>query len=206
MIVSFRFYFVFQATNIKTGLHYCLYRIHGFRLSNVKVTQLVDLWKKLQHSSIIQLRELFTTKAFSDNSIVFVYDFHAGAETLAARHFTNSTLNNIWQTRDLGNSTGSGSFNASGSGADSVRSNLQKVQLLPEGTLWNYIIQLTGAVRQVHTQGLACRTLDPSKILLTDNKSRIRINCCGIHDVLTFDANAANPLANMSTYQVCNPI
>lgn len=56
-----------QATNIKTGLHYCLYRIHGYRLSNVKVTQLVDLWKKIQHSSVTQLREVFTTKAFNDN-------------------------------------------------------------------------------------------------------------------------------------------
>ena len=74
--------------------------------------------------------------------------------------------------------------------------------LLPESTLWNYIIQLTGALRTIHTQGLACRTLDPTKILLTDNKARIRINCCGIHDVLNFDPNAANPLANMPQYQV----
>lgn len=52
---------------MKTGLRYCLYRIHGYRLNNVKVTQLVDMWKKLQHSSVTQLREVFTTKAFSDN-------------------------------------------------------------------------------------------------------------------------------------------
>ncbi|XP_069188312.1 PAN2-PAN3 deadenylation complex subunit pan3 isoform X3 [Procambarus clarkii] len=132
---------VYKATNIKTGLHYCLYRIHGFRLSNVKVTQLVDLWKKLQHSSVTQLREVFTTKTFNDNC------------------------------------------------------------LLPESTLWNYIIQLTGALRTIHTQGLSCRTLDPTKILLTDNKARIRVNCCGIHDVLNFDANVANPLASMPQYQ-----
>nr|XP_053639808.1 PAN2-PAN3 deadenylation complex subunit pan3-like isoform X2 [Cherax quadricarinatus] len=132
---------VYKGTNIKTGLHYCLYRIHGFRLSNVKVTQLVDLWKKLQHSSVTQLREVFTTKAFNDNC------------------------------------------------------------LLPESTLWNYIIQLTGALRTIHTQGLACRTLDPTKILLIDNKARIRVNCCGIHDVLNFDPNVANPLASMPQYQ-----
>ena len=82
------------------------------------------------------------------------------------------------------------------------RSSLQKIQLLPEATLWNYIIQLTGAVRQVHTNGLACRTLDPSKILLTDNKSRIRLNCCGILDVLNFDANSTNPLGNVAQSQV----
>ncbi|CAL4132405.1 unnamed protein product, partial [Meganyctiphanes norvegica] len=73
--------------------------------------------------------------------------------------------------------------------------------LLSESTLWNYIIQLTGALRTIHTGGLSCRTLDPTKILLTDNKSRIRINCCGILDVLNFDPNAASPLAAMPQYQ-----
>lgn len=67
------FFLIPQATNIKTGLHYCLYRIHGYRLSNVKVTQLVDLWKKIQHSSVTQLREVFTTKAFNDNCKSWVY-------------------------------------------------------------------------------------------------------------------------------------
>jgi hypothetical protein len=27
---------------------------------------LVDMWKRLQHSNIVQLREVFTTKAFGD--------------------------------------------------------------------------------------------------------------------------------------------
>ncbi|XP_063596077.1 PAN2-PAN3 deadenylation complex subunit pan3-like [Penaeus indicus] len=196
---------VYKATNIKTGLHYCLYRIHGYRLSNVKVTQLVDLWKKIQHSSVTQLREVFTTKAFNDNSIVFVYDYHAGAETLAARHFSSPAALSASGWEGLVNSHGGTSGN---SPHDPSSRSLHKSHrhnsgnsLLPEATLWNYIIQLTGALRTIHTQGLACRTLDPSKILLTDNKSRIRVNCCGILDVLNFDPNAANPLANMPQYQ-----
>ncbi|XP_071540407.1 PAN2-PAN3 deadenylation complex subunit pan3 isoform X2 [Panulirus ornatus] len=196
---------VYKGTNIKTGLHYCLYRIHGFRLSNVKVTQLVDLWKKLQHSSVTQLREVFTTKAFNDNSIVFVYDYHAGAETLATRHFSsaNAFTANGWEglsSSSAGNG-GSSSHDPPARGIHKSHRQNSGSSLLPESTLWNYIIQLTGALRTIHTQGLACRTLDPTKILLTDNKSRIRINCCGIHDVLNFDPNAANPLANMPQYQ-----
>jgi hypothetical protein len=27
----------------------------------------VDLWKKMQHANIVQLREVFTTKAFGDH-------------------------------------------------------------------------------------------------------------------------------------------
>nr|XP_053639805.1 PAN2-PAN3 deadenylation complex subunit pan3-like isoform X1 [Cherax quadricarinatus]XP_053639806.1 PAN2-PAN3 deadenylation complex subunit pan3-like isoform X1 [Cherax quadricarinatus]XP_053639807.1 PAN2-PAN3 deadenylation complex subunit pan3-like isoform X1 [Cherax quadricarinatus] len=196
---------VYKGTNIKTGLHYCLYRIHGFRLSNVKVTQLVDLWKKLQHSSVTQLREVFTTKAFNDNSIVFVYDYHAGAETLASRHFssTNALTANGWEglTGSPGGNGSSNSHDPPTRGIHKSHRQNSSSSLLPESTLWNYIIQLTGALRTIHTQGLACRTLDPTKILLIDNKARIRVNCCGIHDVLNFDPNVANPLASMPQYQ-----
>lgn len=57
----------YRATNTKDGLNYCLRRIHGFRLSNNKCIGLIDLWKKIQHSNIVQLREVFTTKAFGDH-------------------------------------------------------------------------------------------------------------------------------------------
>ncbi|KAK7068916.1 PAB-dependent poly(A)-specific ribonuclease subunit 3 [Halocaridina rubra] len=198
---------VYKATNVKTGLHFCLYRIHGYRLSNVKVTQLVDLWKKLQHSSVTQLREVFTTKAFNDNSIVFVYDYHAGAETLTARHFNSpaALTANGWEglVNSASVTTGTGAVDSSQRGIHKVmhHNSGNNTGLLSEPILWTYIIQLTGALRAIHTQGLACRTLDPSKIILTDGKTRIRINCCGIIDVLNFDPNASNPLANMPQYQ-----
>ena len=38
----------------------------GFRLVNTKCMVLVDMWKKIQHSNIVTLREVFTTKAFSE--------------------------------------------------------------------------------------------------------------------------------------------
>ena len=34
------------------------------------------------------LRQVFTTKSFNDHSMVFVYDFFPGAETLFSRHFS----------------------------------------------------------------------------------------------------------------------
>lgn len=39
----------------------------GFRLQNAKCMVIVDLWKNLNHSNIVQLQEVFTTKAFGDN-------------------------------------------------------------------------------------------------------------------------------------------
>ena len=63
-----------------------------------------------------------------------------------------------------------------------------------------YVIQLTFPTRYVHGAGLACRTLDPSKILVL-GKNRLLVNCGGIFDVLTYDPNSSNPLAAMAVYQ-----
>lgn len=40
---------------------------------------------------------------------------------------------------------------------------------MPERLIWSYIIQLSSALRTVHASGLACRVIDPSKILLIGN-------------------------------------
>ena len=44
--------------------HVC---VVGFRLVNTKCMMLVDMWKKIQHSNAVTLREVFTTKAFGDH-------------------------------------------------------------------------------------------------------------------------------------------
>ena len=38
---------------------------------------------------------------------------------------------------------------------------------MPEALIWGYVIQLSGVLRQIHAAGLACRVLDPTKILVT---------------------------------------
>ena len=72
--------------------------------------------------------------------------------------------------------------------------------LLSENLIWTYVIQMTSALRHIHSAGLACRTLDPTKILII-NKTRLLLNCCGIFDVLTFDPTSSNPMAAMAHYQ-----
>jgi hypothetical protein len=52
-------------------------------------------------------------------------------------------------------------------------------QLLPENVLWSIITQILSAVRAVHIQGLACRDLSPSRVLLT-GRYRTRIASAGI--------------------------
>jgi len=59
--------------------------------------------------------------------------------------------------------------------------------VVPEATLWSFIIQIASAIRATHEAGLAVRIVDPTKILLT-GKNRLRIGSCGIVDVLMYDA------------------
>ena len=47
----------------------------------------VDQWKKMSHSNLVTLRQVFTSKSFGDHSMVFVYDFFPGSETLMSRYF-----------------------------------------------------------------------------------------------------------------------
>ncbi|KAJ1114046.1 hypothetical protein NDU88_002285 [Pleurodeles waltl] len=176
----------YKAVNSKDDLTYCLRRIHGFRLVNTKCMMLVDMWKKIQHSNIVTLREVFTTKAFGEHSLVFAYDFHAGAETMMSRHFNDPGADAYFTKRKWGQHDGP--------------LPRQHAGLLPESLIWAYIVQLSSALRTTHTAGLACRVMDPTKIIIT-GKTRLHLNCVGIFDVLTFDGNQNNPLALMPQYQ-----
>ncbi|XP_066555063.1 PAN2-PAN3 deadenylation complex subunit PAN3 isoform X1 [Amia ocellicauda] len=177
----------YKAVNSKDDLPYCLRRIHGFRLVNTKCMVLVDMWKKIQHSNFVTLREVFTTKAFGDHSLVFAYDFHAGAETMFSRHFNDPSADSYFTKRKW-------------AGQHDGPLPRQHAGLLPESLIWAYIVQLSSALRTIHTAGLACRVMDPTKILIT-GKTRLRVNCVGILDVLTFDNSQTNPLALMAQYQ-----
>ncbi|KAK2859470.1 hypothetical protein Q5P01_004090 [Channa striata] len=177
----------YKAVNSKDDLPYCLRRIHAFRLVNTKCMMLVDMWKKIQHSNCVTLREVFTTKAFGDHcDSVFSYDFHAGAETMFSRHFNDPAADSYFTKRKWGQ--------------HEPPPPRQHAGLLPESLIWAYIVQLSSALRTIHTAGLACRVMDPSKILIT-GKTRLRVNCVGVFDVLTFDNSQTNHLALMPQYQ-----
>ena len=74
------------------------------------------------------------------------------------------------------------------------------VGMLSEALIWSYIIQISAAIRSVHSAKLAVRSLDPSKILMVD-KTRLRLNCLGIVDVLSSDPNQQLSLPQS---QVCS--
>jgi PAB-dependent poly(A)-specific ribonuclease subunit 3 len=136
----------------------------GFRLTNEKAIRTVQSWKSLTNSSIVNIHDAFTTRNFNDSSLVFVYDYHPMAKTLAEHHF----------------------------GQNKVPRSRTSPEQLPELVLWTYTSQIASALKAVHSRGLAAGVISASKVLLT-GKNRIRLNACAILDVVQYDIQTPLP-------------
>ena len=132
-------------------------------------------WRNVTSASIIQFHEAFTTKAFGDDSIVFVYDYHPQSRTLYSKHF--------------------GSEN-------SHRTRTQIYQgPISEDILWNYLTQLVSAVFATHSAHLSLRTIQLSKILV-DNGNRIRLSGTGVLDVISPIDKQSVTVSQMEDFQL----
>ncbi|KAF9168571.1 PAB-dependent poly(A)-specific ribonuclease subunit 3 [Actinomortierella ambigua] len=158
---------VYKCMCAADGRTYALRRIEGFRLTNELAMQTIEGWRRIRHANIVCVREAFTSKAFGDHSLVFVYDYHPCSKTLFDVHFG--------QQQQLASQVLVGAHKATTDPAAHER------------LLWSYLIQLTSALKSIHSTGLAARLIDPTKILVT-GKNRLRLNCCGVMDMLTFES------------------
>jgi len=156
--------------NRRDGLQFCMKRIHDCRnISQVGIHNL-EKWRNIRHSNIVRLHEVFSTKAFGDQSLVFVYDFHPCSDTLMDELFRVPSWRN--------------------------KPDRQK-KMISESVLWTYIVQLTSALRQIHTLGLAYRAMDLTKIIKS-GPSRVRLSSIGIKDLL---AGSQEDMQNLNRYQ-----
>lgn len=149
----------YKAVSNNDGRIYCLRRVEGFRLTNERaITTVTKLWKNVSSPSLVRLHECFTTRAFGDNSLILVYDYHPLSVTLNDYYFSSKSY-----------------YNRAG-GA------------ITEEVIWGYTVQLVSVIKTLHGSNIAVRCIDLSKIILT-GQGRIRLNCCGIFDILQFDEN-----------------
>ncbi|KIJ18269.1 hypothetical protein PAXINDRAFT_161688 [Paxillus involutus ATCC 200175] len=153
---------VYRATNASDGVAYALRHVENFRLMHQAAFGAIEAWSRIRHPNIVRVREAFTTRAFNDNSLVVSYDYYPNSQTLFELYLRPKQ--NTFQGR--------------------VEGLINTV--IPETTLWSYIIQIASAIRATHEVGLAVRMVDPTKILMT-GKNRLRISSCGIVDVLMYD-------------------
>jgi PAB-dependent poly(A)-specific ribonuclease subunit 3 len=170
---------VYKAVSAKDGQTYALRRLEGFRLTNVDAMRGVKKWKGVLNGGVVTIHDAFTTRAFGDSSLIVVTDYHACSKSLTEEHFrgTGAMV------------SGRGSWNAGPAGRGVVGGGMGGV---PEATLWGYIVQISSALKAIHSVGLAARLLTPSKILLT-SKNRIRLNACAIMDVVSFSSTTSTP-------------
>ncbi|KAF8473436.1 hypothetical protein BDZ91DRAFT_770578 [Kalaharituber pfeilii] len=156
---------IYKAFSSGDGKAYALRRVEGFRLRDPKDIMVVQRWKKVCNANMVTLYNAFTTTRFQDSSIIFVYAYHPLSKTLADEHFGPNP-------RYL------------------PPRHPQGGPAVPETVLWSYMVQIASALRTIHQSGLAARVIDASKILLTTNGTRIRLNCCGMMDVIHPDTRS----------------
>lgn len=154
---------VYKAINSTDGLSYALRRIESYRLNSQAAFSGIEAWSRVKHPGVVSIKEAFTTRAFNDNSLVVVYEYHPNSQTLFEAHLRPKAPQ--YQNGRLQ--------------SQSTR--------VPERTLWSYVVQLASAMKAVHDAGLAMRIVDATKVLLTGT-NRVRVSSCGIVDVLTHDA------------------
>jgi PAB-dependent poly(A)-specific ribonuclease subunit 3 len=125
----------------------------------------------------------------SNLAIVFVYDYHPDSKSLAQIHFSNES--------PFGKQHRS-----------SHHYHHHNTTIIPEKVIWGYIIQIATGLKAIHGLGLACRVIDLSTLLVTSDR-RVRLNCCGIMDVIAPMSEARIPgeqlgdLANFGRYILC---
>ncbi|XP_067944459.1 PAN2-PAN3 deadenylation complex subunit pan3-like [Watersipora subatra] len=177
----------YKAVNRKNGLTYCLQRIHAFKLTSQSMDT-IGKWKDIASHGVVQLRQVFTTKAFGDNSLVFVYDFHPCSEVMISKHLNNAL-------RSSASNGYSNPYNVNGAArpfsAGKAGSRKAIRGQVAETTLWTYAVQLINALRTIHHHNLSANGLSSNSILLT-YKDRLRINRLGMLDVIAYDPKLVN--------------
>lgn len=134
----------------------------------------VQSWKHIINPSIVRILDAFTNRSFGDSSLIFVTDYHPLSKTLAEYHFGTTTT-----------ARGRSGFTTQ----------------IPEMVLWSYVTQIASALKTIHSNGLAARVIDITKIILT-SKNRIRLNGCAILDVVQHETKSS--LAQMQRQDLVN--
>ena len=138
------------------------------------------------------------TDIFFIPALILVYDYHAGSQTLLSKYFTPSS-------EHLNGGGGNGHADPFGGDARpfSHKSSLSRTMatgpMLSENDIWSLIMQITAGLKAIHQAGLACRTLDPTKLIITGK--RVRFSCLGVTDIVSFDPNQTNQLAVTNHFQ-----
>jgi PAB-dependent poly(A)-specific ribonuclease subunit 3 len=152
---------LYKATSGKDGKLYTLRRLEGYRLTNEKAIIACRAWKRVDNGTVVNCHDAFTTRQFGDPSLIFVTDYHPNSKTIGETHLQQNP-------------------------APRFSGRPVTTPHVPENVLWSYVVQIASALKAIHGNNLAAQTIVPSKVLVT-SKNRLRLNGCGILDVVNYD-------------------
>ncbi|KAK7973407.1 hypothetical protein PG996_007634 [Apiospora saccharicola] len=156
---------LYKAESKKNGNIYCLRRLQGVRSITKESVSVIARWKRVNCGNVVSVIECFTSRDFNDMSLMFIHNYHPLSRTLAEHHF----------------------------GANN-QGRFVRPAPVSESVLWSYICQMCNALKAIHSEGLAARCIELSKVILTD-RSRIRLSACAIQDVLEHET--ARPILEL---------
>ncbi|EEB06852.1 poly(A)-specific ribonuclease complex subunit Pan3 [Schizosaccharomyces japonicus yFS275] len=154
---------IYKGVNGADGKSYIFVRLQNFRLAQERSISNVTAWMKVDSPAVLRMKEAFTTRAFSDQSIVFVYDFFPACPTLHDLFFSSPVFRK--KSSQLMHPT---AFQATNE------------------VLWCFASQLVSALYSIHSVGVAARLLTPKNVLMT-GKMRLSIFGMGVLDVICDD-------------------
>ena len=153
---------VYKAMSITDAFVYALRRVDGFRLSNFDLVQdAIERWSEIKHPNIVAVRQAFATSEFQD-----VEGIGEGGSLVYVYDYVD-----LAQTLDHWRSQ-----TADGAAASRHLT-----------VLWDIIVQVSLALRLIHSRGLAARCVHPSKLLVS-SRFRIHLNCVGLIDAIHHSA------------------
>lgn len=164
---------VYKALSTTDPFVYALRRVDGFRLSNFDLVQdAIEKWSEIKHPNIVSVRQAFATSEFQD-----VEGQGEGGSLVYVYDYVDlaQTLENWHEANEF--------------------------KPVHETVLWDVIVQVSMALRLIHSRGLAVRCLYPSKLLVS-SRFRIHVNCVGLidaihHPSISSNADARKPLVEL---------
>lgn len=78
---------VYKCMSNTDGRLYAMRRLQNVPISSASVLNSVKKWKKLNCSNVVKIHEVFTSRAFNDNSLVLIYDYYPMSLNLMENHF-----------------------------------------------------------------------------------------------------------------------
>ncbi|WBW73097.1 PAN complex protein phosphotransferase subunit Pan3 [Schizosaccharomyces osmophilus] len=152
---------IYKVIDGDNGKPYLFVQLQKFQLLRDKDITNVVPWTKIHSPYIMEIREAFTTHAFGQPSIVFVYEYSPSCPSLYDLFFSSPVFRKK-----------AASFYFS------------KPLINTEKVLWIIASQLIGALYTIHSAGMAAKMITAKNVLMV-GKLRVALFGLGIYDVIS---------------------